>query len=266
MTVAVIVLALLGALAGPQVRAQRPSGAAGNLARGEQLYGRSCASCHGPAGEGGKGPTLAVPRLFRAADRKALAVVIRRGIEGSEMPGARLSEADARLLADYVLGFGRRPREPMPGDPQRGARLYRDKGGCASCHTIKGEGGAFGPDLTDIGRRRGAAHLRQSLLEPNADMFKGSSIYRSNISITENFLHVRVTAKDGRQLQGVRVNEDTFSIQLRDLAGTLHSLLKSELDEVHKDWGQSPMPAYRHVFSVQELDDVVAFMLTLRGA
>jgi cytochrome c oxidase cbb3-type subunit 3 len=241
--------------------AQAPARVSGqDLVTGEQLYLRSCASCHGSAGEGGKGPALAVPKLTRVTDEDALLLLMRRGIEGTEMPGTRFAEPEARLVADWVLSLGRRAPERAPGDARRGARLYLEKGGCASCHAIKGQGGAFGPDLTDIGRRRGAAHLRQSLLQPDADVFKGSSTYRSNISITENFLQVRVTTRDGRILQGVRLNEDTFSIQFRDVSGALHSFFKSELSELHKDWGRSPMPPYTGVFSREELDDVVAYM------
>jgi cytochrome c oxidase cbb3-type subunit III len=259
--VAAGLITLIGSLTIPLAAVQSP---VPPRARGEEIYARSCASCHGPAGEGGKGPALSVPQLFRAPDREALVAIIRRGIEGTEMPGTRLLEADASALADWVLRLGQRPLEKLPGDPRRGAQLYSQKGGCASCHAIQGRGGTFGPDLADIGRRRGAAHLRQSLLEPDADMVRSSSIYRANVSITENFLFVRVTRRDGGALQGVRVNEDTFSIQLRDASGTLHSLRKADLAEVQKDWGRSPMPPYGVVLSAQEIDDVVAYMLSLR--
>jgi len=265
-TCGVLIAALLGAFGLPLLLAQATAAPAANdLAAAERLYLRSCASCHGAAGEGGKGPALSVPRLSRATDPETLLTVIRRGVEGTEMPGTRFSESEARLVSEWVLRLGQRPREHAAGDARRGARLYQDKGGCASCHSIKGDGGAFGPDLSDIGRRRGPAHLRQSLLQPDADVFKSTSTYRSNISITENFLHVRVMTRGGMRLQGVRVNEDSFSIQFRDVAGSLHSFFKSELLEFDKDWGRSPMPPYGHVFSSQELDDIVAFMLSLHG-
>ena len=38
-----------------------------------------------------------------------------------------------------------------------------------------------------------------------------------------------------------------------------------ELAELHRDWGVSPMPPYGGVFSATELDDVVAFLVSLRG-
>ena len=77
---------------------------------------------------------------------------------------------------------------------------------------------------------------------------------------------MRVVSKDGRRLGGVRINEDTFSIQFRDSANRIHSFNKSELAELHKDWGKSLMPSYRELFSKEELDDVVAFLVSLRGA
>jgi len=158
------------------------------------------------------------------------------------------------------------PPEKVAGDARRGERLYFTKGGCAQCHTINGRGGASGPDLTEIGLRRGAGYLKTSLTAPGADVPKSSSSYRSDVSIPENFLQVRVVTKDGRRITGVRVNEDTFSIQLCDVANRIHSFFKSELAELQKDWGKSPMPSYNEVFSKEELDDVVAYLVSLRGA
>jgi hypothetical protein len=119
--------------------------------------------------------------------------------------------------------------------------------------------------LSDIGRKRSATHLRRSLVEPSADVPQSFNAYRSDINIPLNFLFVRAKAHDGREVAGVRVNEDTFSIQLRDLAGKLHSFFKSELSELHKDWGQSPMPIYSAVFMPDEMDDLIAFLASLRG-
>jgi hypothetical protein len=108
--------------------------------------------------------------------------------------------------------------------------------------------------------------LRESLTDPGADTPKSFSVYRADASIPENFLQVRVVTKDGRRLSGARVNEDTFSIQFRDSANRIHSFFKSDLAEFHKDWGKSSMPGYRDVFSKEELDDVVAYLVSLRGA
>jgi len=244
--------------------AQRAS-SAGDIAQGERLFQAHCAGCHGPKGEGGSGPTLAAPTLVRAPTEESLIKVIAEGIPGTEMPGSRLDKEQIKQIADFVRSLGQLPPERVPGDPRRGKELYLEKGGCAQCHAINGRGGALGPDLTEIGSLRGARYLRVALTDPEADVPKSFSVFRGDASIPENFLLVRVVTKDGRRLGGARVNEDTFSIQFRDAANRIHSFFKSDLAELHKDWGKSSMPSYRDLFSKEELDDVVAFLVSLRG-
>jgi putative heme-binding domain-containing protein len=139
----------------------------------------------------------------------------------------------------------------LSGNPKRGEDIYRTKGACAECHTISGNGGAFGPDLTGVGASRSPQHLRESLLNPAADF-------------PRSFAWVRAVARDGRVLTGVRVNEDTFSIQFRDAAGKLYSLWKTNLREFHKDLKKSPMPSYRSKLTSAELDDLVAYLASLQ--
>jgi putative heme-binding domain-containing protein len=237
-----------------------------DLVEGERLYQIHCAGCHGLKGEGGRGTVLAAPNLPRAPTEGALINVIARGIPGSEMLGARLDGQQVRQVAAWVLTLGQQPPPPIAGDAGRGEQLYFGKGNCASCHAIKTQGGVSGPDLTEIGLRRGSEYLRKAMLDPEADVPENFSQYRWHTVIPDNFLQVRVVTKDGRRITGVRINEDTFSIQLRDLSGRIRSFSKSELAELHKDWGKSFMPSYRGVFSMEELDDVVAFLLSLRGA
>jgi cytochrome c oxidase cbb3-type subunit 3 len=234
-------------------------------AAGRRLFLTHCASCHGADGEGARGPTLAVPRLTRAPDLPSLSETIRHGIEGTLMPGTRLEADEVRQLATFVLGLGRgKTVETVSGDVTRGEHVYRTKGGCTECHTIKGQGGAVGPDLTDIGRQRAPAYLRTSLLDPSAEVPRSFSSYRWDGLLAQNFLMVRLVTNDGRHLMGVRVNEDTFSIQVRDLEGRLHSFFKSELASLDKQWGVSPMPAYGEVLTKEELDDLVAYLASLR--
>jgi cytochrome c oxidase cbb3-type subunit 3 len=236
------------------------------LAQGEQLFTRECAVCHGPGGEGGRGPTLAAPRLVRAVDWESLTKVIAGGVEGTEMPGAHLDRREVGRVASWVLKLGRRPPQKVPGDPKRGEQLYAGKGGCPLCHAVQGRGGSLGPDLSDIGLRRGAPHLRRALLDPEADLPRSTSPYRGDVNLAQNFLVVRAVTAAGRELSGVRLNEDTFSIQIRDVAGDVHSFFKSELTELQKDWGRSPMPSYRDALAGDELDDLVAYLVGLRGS
>ena len=235
------------------------------LAAGQRLFVSHCSFCHGPNGEGGKGPTLAQPSLPRATDDEALQKIIKSGLPGTEMPSSRLDPGQIKSIAAFVRSLGRRPIEVVPGDARRGAELYAARGACATCHSLQGRGGAIGPDLGGIGLRRSAVFLRRALVEPGAEVPREFSAWRSDVSLPRNFLFVRAVPKQGEPVAGVRVNEDTFSIQVRDLGGRVHSFFKAELVELHKDWGVSPMPPYGGTFTAAELDDLVAFLVSLRG-
>jgi len=226
--------------------------------KGAVLFGTHCAPCHGTKGDGGRGSNLAVPKLPRAADDTALANIITLGIPGTQMPGTRMTSAENRDLVQYVRALGTIVPTPVDGDPARGESLFNGKGGCRGCHRL-------GPDLSDIGVRRSVSHLRTSLLDPEADVPENFAVYRRLIFMPDNFLMVRVVTAEGRSLTGVRLNEDTFTIQLRDFDGRVHSFDKNELKDLRKLWGRSPMPSYRGVFSEAELTDVVAYLASLRG-
>ena len=124
----------------------------------------------------------------------------------------------------------------------------------------------MGPDLTEIGAKRGSAYLRTSLLEPEAEVPENFASYRKLIYMPDNYLRIHVVTQDGKQIEGVRVDEDTFTIQIRDAQDRLYSFRKQELKELRKDWGKSPMPSYRGVFSDSEVQDVVAYLASLQGA
>lgn len=224
-----------------------------DLAQGEKLFRNHCGLCHGPKGEGSRGPMLTRARLSRAPDDTALVKVVTDGIRGTEMPGAEMSEHEIRQTAAYVRSLGKINMTPVPGDPTRGAALYRGKGNCSTCHSLHGEGGVAGPDLTDIGERRGTGHLRQSLQDPEADL-------------PEGYLLITVEAKDGRSVTGVRVNEDSFSIQVRDNAGRAHSFWKTELTRIEKQRGKSAMPSFRTSLTDAELTDLVSYLASLKPA
>ena len=225
---------------------------ADDLARGKRLYGGHCAPCHGQTAEGGRGPNLAQPKLRRAADNPALFKVIREGVNGSEMDGAwQMTDREIWQVAAFIRSLGRAAVEQLPGDAERGKRVYA-MAGCAACHVVRGAGAAQGPDLSEIGARRSAAYLRESLVEPGK-------------TAPEGFLMVHVVKRDGRDIRGARLNEDSFTLQIRDLDGHLHSLRKQSVKQVKKLFGESPMPSYRDNLSASQLDDLVAYLAGLRG-
>jgi len=231
--------------------AQVPNTAAPDLAVGKKIFESQCALCHGESGTGGRGPALTRPKLNKAPDDEALRSVISEGI-APEMPGAwQLHPHEVVSVAAYVRSLGSVPAEHLPGDAAHGERVYAGKG-CSTCHIVSGSGEGFGPELTDIGARRSGAHIRQTLLHPEA-------------TLPEGFEYVAAVTKRGETVRGIRVNEDSFSIQLKDARGRFHSFRKSDLTELRRLPHETPMPSFESARSAAELDDLVAYVAGLRG-
>ena len=238
--------------AGPEAKVKLPTSRA-DLARGEKLFEGQCSLCHGPKGVGGRGPMLTRAKLSHAPDDKTLVKVISDGIRGTEMPGAgAMSDHEVLQTAAYVRSLGRIPVQAVAGNATHGSEIYHAKG-CSGCHTINDEGGISGPNLAGIGSSRSAAFLRESLLDPSA-------------AVPEGYLLVTVVPKNGEAVTGVRVNEDSFSIQVRDNAGRSHSFWKSEVTQIDKQQRKSPMPSYKGQLSEAELTDLVAYLASLKEA
>ena len=159
-------------------------------------------------------------------------------------------DRDLVRLAAFVRSLGRVEPEALPGDPARGRALFEGKGACTACHIVRGVGTGLGPDLSEIGAERGAAHLRQALLEPGAS--RPEEMIPFEPRSLSAYLVVTVVTRDGRTIAGYRVNEDAFTIQLREADGGLVSLRKGELASLRKDPDRSPMPGYGDLLAPAE--------------
>jgi putative heme-binding domain-containing protein len=246
---------LLAAMLGAQEDApasEMPKLTAEDLAKGERLFAGHCAGCHGPRGDGGKGANLARPKLPRASDEKTLFKVISNGIPDTEMPGAwEMIDRELWQVTAYVRSLGRVAQQTATGDAAKGEQLYQSRG-CAGCHAVGGKGGRMGPDLSQIGARRSLTHLRDSLVKPEAETPDG-------------FAWVAVVDRAGGKTEGVRLNEDTFSIQLRDKKDRLRSFWKRDVKQVQVDLKKSPMPSYEKTLTEAEVGDIVAYLAGLGG-
>ena len=245
------------------MQAQRPAGqprlslpesnrytTAEDLEAGRKLYIGRCGHCHGRNGEGGRGATLNGGRFRYGSSDREIFLVIRNGIPNTEMPGTfSTPEADVWRMVAYVRQLSRQGApEPVTGDAAAGALVYR-KNGCASCHSIDGKGGILGPDLSDIGTKRAIRHLRESIIAPSAD-------------IPLDYRTVEVISITGKTSGGIHLNEDEYSIHMRDMKGDLRSFMKSELKEI-KLPRESLMPDYASL-SKDDLENLVAYLGSLR--
>jgi len=234
-----------------------------DLQKGKQLFEGLCADCHGFEGTGGRGPNLN-RTLTRAQDDNSLRAIIRDGLPDRGMPRVRrTTDNEQRQLRAYVRSLARANQSRATGNAQNGNSIYQ-RSGCSGCHVVNGEGGTVGPELTTIGMQRGPDYLRQALLDPGGALPHASqAVPARNL---DEYLPVRVVTREGRELRGARINEDTFTIQIRDSNGQLYSFRKSDLREVQKEYGKSLMPAYKDRLSAPEVNDLVAYLSSLGGA
>ena len=136
-------------------------------------------------------------------------------------------------------------------DVAAGKAIFEGKGGCGACHSIGDRGASLGPDLGEIGIHRSAKSLRLSLTDPNAE------IYREYYTLV-------VVTKSGETVEGLALNEDDLSIQIRDINGNPRSFLKDDLKSARREQ-RSLMPSYSNRLSDAEIDDVVAYLRSLKG-
>jgi putative heme-binding domain-containing protein len=178
--------------------------------------------------------------------------VITTGIQGTGMQAFKFDPSEMTGIVAYIRNMNSFDRGSVKaGDAERGGALVEGKGGCGRCHRVGARGSRIAPDLSDIGAVRSAGSLLRSLTDPTSQMMP---INRP----------VRAVTADGKVINGRRLNEDTYSVQLIDDREQLVSLVKADLRE-YTILTTSPMPSYRDRLTQDEISDVVAYLLSLKG-
>jgi putative heme-binding domain-containing protein len=223
------------------------------IEQGEYVYKSRCSECHGLDARGYRAPDLTTGQFSNGTGDAQLYRVITRGLPATEMPGANMNEDEVWGLISYLRTVVvPATNATSRGNAQTGEAIYSGKGACARCHMINGRGGRLGPDLSRIG----VARSRMALVRE----IRSASEY-----IPQGYEPVTVATRDGRQIKGVRKNEDSFSIQIMDTNEQLSTFLKKDLREV-TDEKRSLMPDYGpDKLTEAELDDLLAYLRNLHG-
>ena len=216
-------------------------------------YRLRCADCHGTDGRGVRGPDITQVWNSGRTDQ-GLFNTIRRGVPNSEMPAfvaPRTSDREVWQMLAYLRTLAApAAREAPRGNAENGATVFRTL--CANCHKADGTGGRLGPDLSRIG----SARTRDVLL---ARIRRGSEEFRAG------FEPVTVTPADGAPIQGVKKNEDLFSVQIMDTRERIQGYEKDKVAAV-ENGRTSAMPVFGpDRLSDSDLDDLLRYLQTLRG-
>jgi cytochrome c oxidase cbb3-type subunit III len=242
-----IALLLLTGLLSAQ-ETHNPHTSPADVAAGAKTFHSHCSPCHGYQGDGGRGPNLAAGRFYHGSSDADLLKNISQGIPGTEMPGLFYNEDRVWQVVAFIRSLSANAAK-SPGDANSGAALFRSQG-CTGCHSIRGEGGALGPDLSGIGAARSLDNLKQSILAPD-------------VEVQPLYWTVSFEDASGKPVQGFLLNEDTYTVQLLDRAARLQSYEKASVKNYAID-KRSTMPSYRDKLSSQQLDDLVAYLWSQR--
>lgn len=215
---------------------------------GDELFHERCAVCHGQRAQGAMASNLVRTRAVRRGSVEALFELIRTGIPGTEMP-PQPDLPDERIwqIVSYLRSMalpGQQP--PLPGDVEVGRSLF-ESAGCASCHIVNGSGGFYGPSLDSIAIQKTSDQIRKDVLEPDASLAYG---YES----------VAVETEDGRRVEGVLKNDDTFLVLVQKADGEVEVFRRSELRAIEMP-SRSRMPGdYGSRLSPEQIGDLLAFL------
>jgi alcohol dehydrogenase (cytochrome c) len=237
-------------------------------AEGQRLFSQTCASCHGASGRGSdRGPALTVGSFPHGNTDPEVFRTIRNGIAGTQMPPSPgLTDTQIWQLVIYIRGLQAavstdQAAASVSDDAAAGEVLFGAKAGCATCHEVNGRGGIIGPDLSHAGRLTPAV-LRQRIVEPNAPALAGRGGGGRGGATPAT---VVVRTRDGREVRGVRRNEDTFSLQMIDTSGQLRLFDKLRLTSVVVEEGSLHPRDYATRLTDKEIGDLVAYLRAQQG-
>jgi putative heme-binding domain-containing protein len=245
------VLIVLAARAGAQAPQRDGVYSPADVQYGYKIYGRQCIGCHGAEGESVPGINLRLGQFKRSTNDNELRGAIANGVQGTAMPPFKFDPAELTGLVAYIRNMRDFDAKSVRvGDAVQGRVVYENNS-CATCHRINGLGPRLAPDLSDIGAQRTADALEQSLLDPASALLPVNRM-------------VHAVTKTGQEITGRRMNEDTYSVQLLDKQEKLILLSKADLRE-YTIVTTPAMSSYRGKLSQQNVADLVAYLLSLKG-
>jgi putative heme-binding domain-containing protein len=169
--------------------------------------------------------------------RSAAGPLLKRLVAGTEQQGARLAALEPVLAG---------------GDRGRGREVfYGKKSTCSACHTVRGEGGHVGPDLSTIGAIRSGRDLLESVVFPSASFARGFEPYT-------------VTTQSGKVYNGILARETTDAIYLFLADRSEVRVARPDIEGIEASRVSIMPQGLEAQVSRQELSDLLAYLQSLR--
>lgn len=232
--------------------------------QGGNIYSQNCTACHGPAGAAGEiGPAIvSAERADRRSDAQIL-TTIRNGVPGTAMPSfaGKITDDNILKLVSYLHALrGTAIDNPTPGNVAHGEALFWGKGRCASCHMLGAKGGLTAPDLSNIAGTRKTVTIVDALTKPEHHVYGDGGSHMRALAPMDTWLPVHVTTADGKTLDGVLLNQDSYSLQMMGNDQQLHLFDRQSLRRLVID-PKSLMPTdYDKRLTPDEFRDLLAFL------
>ena len=236
---------------------------------GEYEFRINCALCHGlGARGGGRGPDLTRAQKKYAHSDSDMFQIISNGIPGTAMPangtngqGVGMTDEEIWQIITYIRSIEvRGPANPL-GNAMHGRELFYGDANCSLCHMVASKGGRFGPDLTGVGGSRTREAIIDSVRNPSRRLAWG--LTEATKEFPQEYESVTVVTAGGKEIKGVTLNEDSFTVQIMDQNEQIHLLEKDKLRSFQKS-RQSAMPKYGvDVLSDRDLEDIVAYLISV---
>ena len=236
---------------------------------GEFQFRINCAFCHGlGARGGGSGPDLTRAQKRHGNADRDLFRTISEGVPGTAMPangttgqGVGMTDAEIWQVITYLRSVQAKAPVQTTGNTAQGKNLFYGDANCSGCHMVDGKGGRLGPDLTGVGMARSLEYIVESVRNPSRRLAQG--LAESTKEFPQEYETVTVVTADGQEIKGVTLNEDNFSVQMMDANEQIHLFAKDKLRSFSKS-RISLMPSYdSSLLPDKDLQDIVAYLLSV---
>ncbi|MSR66449.1 MAG: c-type cytochrome, partial [Pedosphaera sp.] len=131
--------------------------------------------------------------------------------KGAEALQASAADSDRQKVYEQMSGALK-----LAGDTVRGKELFTQL--CTQCHSVHGQGGRIGPDLSGVGARP-PNEILQEIVDPNR-------------SLESNFRLWTIETSDDESISGRLESESRTNVEILDLTGKRHVIQRSAIRKI----------------------------------